>query len=138
MAKIIARFIIEIAGKPVENVQKALEKFKEQFEKEKEHFDVVEIDLAKPEINDESNLYSGFLDMEVKFKGINKLLGFIADYTPTSVEITEPSDIKFDSAELSATLNDMSSAMLKTNIELMRYKQAAGQMYKELEILKKK
>ena len=138
MAKIIARFIIEIAGKPVENVQKALEKFKEQFKKEKVSFKVTEIDLEKPVLNEESKLYSGFLDMEAKFEDIGKLLAFIIDYTPTSVEIVEPSDIKFDSAELSATLNDMSTNLLKTNIELMKYKQAASQMFRELEALKKK
>lgn len=138
MAKIIARFIIEIAGKPVENVQKALEKFKKQFEEEKNKFKLVEIDLNNPELSEDSKLYSGFLDMEIKFTDVGSMLGFIIDYTPTSIEIVEPSDLEFDSAEFSGTLNDMSASLLRTNIELMRYKQAAGQMYQELETLKKK
>lgn len=138
MAKIIARFIIEIAGKPVENVQNALEKFKEQFENESDKFKVVELELNEPEYSDESKIYSGFLDLELKFKGVEALLGFIIDYTPTSIEILEPQEIALDSNDLSGILNDMSASLLKTNIELMKYKQAASMMHKELQTLKKK
>ncbi len=138
MAKVIARFIIEIAGKPVENVENALNKFKDQFEAEKKKFKVVEIDVNKPELNEESKLYSGFLDMEVKFSSVETLLSFIIDYTPTSIEILEPQELDLDSLEFSNILNDMSSSLLKTNIELMKYKQAAAMMHKELQTLKKK
>lgn len=138
MAKVIARFIIEIAGKPVENVGNALNKFKDQFEAEKKKFKVVEIDVNKPELNEESKLYSGFLDMEVKFSSVETLLSFIIDYTPTSIEILEPQELDLDSLEFSNILNDMSSSLLKTNIELMKYKQAAAMMHKELQTLKKK
>ncbi len=138
MAKVIARFIIEIAGKPVENVENALNKFKDQFEAEKKKFKVVEIDVNKPELNEESKLYSGFLDMEVKFSSVEALLSFIIDYTPTSIEILEPQELDLDSLEFSNILNDMSSSLLKTNIELMKYKQAAAMMHKELQTLKKK
>ena len=138
MAKVIARFIIEIAGKPVENVENALNKFKDQFEAEKKNFKVVEIDINKPELNEESKLYSGFLDMEVKFSSVETLLSFIIDYTPTSIEILEPQELDLDSLEFSNILNDMSSSLLKTNIELMKYKQAAAMMHKELQTLKKK
>lgn len=138
MAKVIARFIIEIAGKPVENVENALNKFKDQFEAEKKKFKLVEIDVNKPELNEESKLYSGFLDMEVKFSSVETLLSFIIDYTPTSIEILEPQELDLDSLEFSNILNDMSSSLLKTNIELMKYKQAAAMMHKELQTLKKK
>ena len=138
MAKVIARFIIEIAGKPVENVENALKKFKDQFETEKDKFKVVEIDVNAPELNEESKLYSGFLDMEVRFKSVEALLSFIVDYTPTSIEILEPQELELDSLEFSNILNDMSSMLLKTNIELMKYKQAAAMMHKELQTLKKK
>ena len=138
MAKVIARFIIEIAGKPVENVENALNKFKDQFEAEKKKFKIVEIDVNKPELNEESKLYSGFLDMEVKFSSVETLLSFIIDYTPTSIEILEPQELDLDSLEFSNILNDMSSSLLKTNIELMKYKQAAAMMHKELQTLKKK
>lgn len=138
MTKIVSRFIIEIAGKPVQNVSAALEKFKIKFEEENENFKLIEIDLNEPELNEENGLYVGFLDLECKFEDISKLLGFVADYTPTSVEIVEPDTLKFDTSEFSGILNDVSNILLKTNVKLRKYEIAANQMHKELQELKKK
>lgn len=117
MSKITARFIIEISGKPQENVEKALEKFKNQFEEEKEQFTINSCSLEEPEYSEESKLYSGFLEVDAVFGDISDLLNFIADYNPTSIEIEEPSELSFDSSELAGILNDISSMILKANVE---------------------
>lgn len=117
MSKITARFIIEISGKPQENVEKALEKFKNQFEEEKEQFTINSCLLEEPEYSEESKLYSGFLEVDAVFGDISDLLNFIADYNPTSIEIEEPSELSFDSSELAGILNDISSMILKANVE---------------------
>jgi hypothetical protein len=131
-----SRFIIEIAGKPVENVQKALEKVKENLENETERFKIVEIDLEQPELHEETKLYSGFLEVEGKFPSIEHFFNFIIDYTPTSIEIIEPEYVSFDSAEFAGVLNDISQIVLSNITEkrtLQMQLQYAAKRIKELE-----
>lgn len=111
--KIVARFIIQIAGKPVENVDRALKLVLSKI-KEDKAFKVIESHIGEPELEDETTLYAGFLEVVIKFAEFNKILDFILDYTPSSIEVEEPSEITFDAPDLTAVLNDMSSAILKS------------------------
>ena len=135
MVKFEVRFIIEVAGKPVENVQKALEKVQEQLEGS-DKFKLVDCSLEKPVLNEENSLFSGFLDVEAKFKSASDLLGFIVDYTPTSIEIIEPEKVSFDSSDFAGLLNDVSSFMLASSMEKRKLQIAANQMFAELQQLK--
>ena len=132
MVNIVARFIIEIAGKPQENVEKALNRFKEDFEAEKELFKLISCDIEEPEFNEDSQLYSGFLEVDAKFKGVSSLLNFIADYTPTSIEIEEPEKLELGANELAGVLNDVSSMMLKTNVDKHKLEYQVKYLKKQL------
>lgn len=109
--KVIARFIIEIAGKPVENVEKALNLVLKKINDDK-RYKVVSSDVAEPILDEETTLYGGFLDIEIKFAEVNEILGFILDYTPSSVEVIEPEKISLDNNYLTGILNDMSLKLL--------------------------
>ncbi|MCA9486495.1 MAG: hypothetical protein H6500_00340 [Candidatus Woesearchaeota archaeon] len=115
--KIIARFIIQIAGKPEKNVVEAL-KLVETKLREHELFTVLESEVAEPEYDEETTLYSGFLDLEIRFPGPAELLGFVLDYTPNSVEIVEPQILKLEASELTGIMNDMSSHLLRTSAKI--------------------
>ena len=117
MAVIKSRFIVEIAGKPQENVQKALERFQKEFEEGGHFYKLVDCELEEPEYSEDSKLYVGFLEVDAKFKDISELLGFIVDFTPTSIEIESPEEFNLDANDLSGVLNDMSSMLLKSNLE---------------------
>lgn len=133
MVKITARFIIEIAGKPQENVQKALERFKDDFEKEKDLFKLISCEIEEPELSEESKLYSGFLEVDAKFKDVSSLLNFVADYTPTSIEIEEPEELTLDSFELAGVLNDVSAMVLKSNVERHKLRYHVNYLQKQLQ-----
>lgn len=132
MVKVEARFIIQIAGKPVENVQKALESVKSNLLKEEELCKVVECEIVEPELGEDGDLYSGFLDLEAKFNSIKKVLEFIADYSPSSVEIVEPQELKLDSNDFTEILNDISAKILRFQMEARTYKGHANFLAKKL------
>lgn len=138
MVKVEARFIIQIAGKPVEHVQKALEKVKENLLNEKELCNVIECEIVEPELGEEEDLYSGFLDLEVKFSSIKKVLEFITDYSPSSVEIIEPKELKLDANDFTEVLNDISSKILKFQMESRTYKGHANMLARKLHELENK
>ena len=131
--KITARFIIQIAGKPVENVQKALEHVLENLKKEKEKFKLLESSIEKAELDEETTLYSGFLDISASFADIKSILEFILDYTPTSIEIESPELIEMDNHVLTGVLNDMSNFILTSQNEIRKLRAHSHILAKKLE-----
>lgn len=117
--KISARFIIQIAGKPQENVEKALGVVEDKL-KNDDNFKLVESEISDVEIDDKSTLYSGFLDVLIKFNSAKDILGFIMDYTPNSVEIEEPDVIKVDNNDFSNILNDFSTFILAAQSQIRK------------------
>lgn len=115
--KIVSRFIIQIAGKPVANVTKALE-FVEKKIKEHQDYKVLDSEIVEPELDKETSLYSGLLDVQVKFEDIDSLFGFILDFAPNSVDIEEPENFNFDSAYFTGFLNDISSKLLRNSNQI--------------------
>jgi len=113
--KVIVRFIIEIGGKPVENVDKALNLVLNKLKDEKKKFKVLDSHLESPELDDKTTLYMGFIEVSVKFKDTSEILAFILDYTPTSVEIEEPETIELNAQDFTGILNDMSTSVLNLN-----------------------
>lgn len=117
--KVTARFIIEIAGKPKENVDKAL-KFVEKKLIDSKDFKVLDCEVVESEEDEKTTLFSGFLEATIKFKETKQLLSFILDYTPTSVEVEDPEKISFQAAELTDVLNHFSNHILKTTNEVRK------------------
>ena len=135
--KITARFVIQIAGKPIENVSKVLEKIEESI-KEDERFKLLDSEIIEPELDEETTMYSGLIELGIKFENSEKLMEFIVDYTPNSVEIEDPSTLKFDSVSFTAILNDMSSHLLKNSINLRQALIRIQILEKELRELQEK
>lgn len=112
--KIIGNFIIQIAGKPVEEVDKALKLVLTEI-KENEDMKVLEFEIIEPELEEETTLYSGLIELKIKFEDINSILEFILDYTPNSVEIESPEKIIMKSHNLTGILNNLSHILLDNN-----------------------
>ena len=138
MASIYAKFIIEIAGKPVENVEKALSMVLKQIEDEKGKFKLVESHVGNPELDEKSTLHCGFLDVEIKFKEFNKIFDFLLDYTPTSIEIIEPSKITFELNDLNTLLNDIGSNTLSAQSQIRNLNAHLHMMNKKIKELENK
>ena len=103
--EIRARLIIEVVGLPKEHVSETLNKLIEKIRddnvlilEKQEIFEPVELQDMK--------LFSSFVEADIKFPGIDKLVGFCFDFTPSSVEILEPMSFIFDAKFLNSMLND--------------------------------
>jgi hypothetical protein len=134
--KIKGRFIVEIAGKPQENVDKTLEKVQEKLNEKSNKFEVVESEIIPSELDERTTLYSGMIEFTLKFETSHDLIGFILDYTPTSVELEEPSEIKIDTTEFAGLLNNLSHKMLESLNTIRRLNATAIHLDKELKKLK--
>jgi len=110
--KIITRFIIEIGGKPVENVDKALKLVLDKLNNKENKFKLIDSHIGNSELDEKTTLYYGFIEAEVKFKEVNDIFNFILDYTPTSVEVLEPEHIEINSSGLTDLLNNVSNMSL--------------------------
>ncbi len=135
--KIIARFIIQIAGKPIENVEKALNFVLNKINEDKK-YKVLDSHIAQPELEKDSTIYAGFLDMEIKFNEAKDILDFIMDYTPSSVEVVEPETIVFDNNTLTGILNDMSSNILDSLNKVRHLNAHVHMLNKKIADLEKK
>lgn len=136
--KITARSIIQIAGKPKENVEKALNVVINKIKEQKEKYKIIESDIAPPELDEKTTLYSGLIETTIKFQNTEEILGFILDYTPSSIEIENPQNIKIEAHELTGMLNDISRIILNANMHLRNLSAQVQILKKENEELKGK
>jgi spermidine/putrescine-binding protein len=100
--EIHARAILEMLGGPKEYIEQTL---KDYVTKIKKDIEIVKEDYeeAKPQ----GKMFSTFVELEIKFKDILKLLDFCFEALPSSVEILAPEDLKFKSNDLTDFLNDL-------------------------------
>jgi len=110
--EIKARVIIEVVGSPKAHVEETLNKLIETIKSDselviekKEVFEAVEV----PELK----LFSAFVEADIKFVNIEKLIGFCFDYTPTSIEVIEPMTFMLDARFLNCMLNDVVTKLHK-------------------------
>ncbi|MBS3171908.1 hypothetical protein J4449_04850 [Candidatus Woesearchaeota archaeon] len=127
--EIRARLIIEVVGLPKEHVSETLNKLIEKIRddnvlilEKQEIFEPVELQDMK--------LFSSFVEADIKFPGIDKLVGFCFDFTPSSVEILEPMSFIFDAKFLNSMLNDFIT-------KLHRYTMLIRNLDAEYALLKK-
>lgn len=132
VGKIKARFIIQIAGKPFENVMKALEIVLKQLKEKKEDFTFISGEIEKPELDEETTLYSGFIDVTLEFEGIDFILDFILNYTPSSVEVEEPEEIELTNGALTGVLNELTNIILNSNNEVRKLRAQVHLLNKKL------
>jgi hypothetical protein len=125
--KVIARVVLNVAGKPKEHVEKSMGLVIENIGKEKD-IKVVKKKILKTQKKDEL-YFSAVAELEISCADASLLMGFCLDYMPSSVEIVEPEGLSFDAMELTGLLNDMLSKLHYVNVSY-------GEMKSENDLLK--
>ncbi|MFT4309075.1 MAG: hypothetical protein ACMXYL_01150 [Candidatus Woesearchaeota archaeon] len=98
--------IMEVMGKPQEHVAETMRLLLKKAKDTKE-LEVIEHHMEEPQkVEDDSTLYSGFLEMEIKLLNMETIFGFILDYMPSSLEISDPDEINFDLSTFNGFLSD--------------------------------
>ena len=110
--QIKARVIIEVVGMPKEHVKETLNNLIEKIKEDKE-LAIEKQEVFEPAELPDLKLFSAFVEADIKFSNIEKLIGFSFDFTPTSIEVLEPMSFIFDARFLNCILNDVVTKLHK-------------------------
>lgn len=109
---ILARAIIEVAGKPKKYVEDTLKNYTKTIGNES--VIVIKSDLSPAKKHDD--IFAAFMEMEILFKNVNDLIYFCFDYMPSNIEIYDPQELVYKTRELNAFINTMQTKLHDANI----------------------
>jgi hypothetical protein len=96
--------VIEVVGKPKEHVEEAMRLLLKKLKEEK-GVDVLEGKVHKPK--EQGIFFSSFVELELLVKNMAVFTTICFDYMPSSVEITEPVNMKMNVRDIADFINDM-------------------------------
>ena len=109
MEKIHASFVIEIMGRPPENIKEALSQILTSMEKER-GVKILNKELHEPmPLEDAKDLFTAFMNIELEMESITNYIGMIFTYLPSHVEIIKPEKVSI----LKVDLNDLGNSILQ-------------------------
>lgn len=125
---ITIKALIEIVGFPENHVNESMEKVLEMLSKEPT-MKIIEKAIEKAKKIKE--LWSSFVELEIDLDDLTALNKFCFDYLPTSIEIQDVKEVKFEAKEITNFLNDMLA-------KIHQYNHAVRNLHAEIIILKQK
>jgi len=115
---ILIKIMLQIAGSPPEHIDKTMELVLEKIRGTKDAKVVKEeVYKAKPDETD-TKVFISFSEIEMLVKNINVMTGLVYDYMPASIEILEPTELKFSSHDQTMFLNDILARLHKIDMVL--------------------
>lgn len=113
--QVLARIIIEVLGAPKDYVEEAIQLV---VDKVHELEDAEVVSESTFEAEEKGKLFSTFSEMEIWFKDLDALTRFLFDFTPSSVEIMQPVELKLKSNFVSGFMNDFLLKMHDLGLKL--------------------
>lgn len=111
MSNIQARLVLEILGRPPENVTQALTALIEKMGKEK-GVKIIEKQLHEPvPVEDSKDLYTTFAEVTVEMESVANFFGIIFVYLPSHIEIISPERIELSNYDLNGLGNALTQRM---------------------------
>lgn len=114
-----ARLIFEGIGRPAEHLTEALNQLLESLSKEK-GLTLVNKQINEPkklenkdqdgklvEVTEQQQLYTAFIEAEIKVENLLKLFDICFRYMPAHVEMIYPENIKLNNGDMNAVLNGL-------------------------------
>jgi len=136
--KLLANVVLEIVGAPKEHVDSTLNTVIEKIKEEKgikiSHQEIGNAENI--EIGNVKSLFSAFVELDIEFSSVSRLLNFCFDFMPSSVEILEPEDLSLDFHKFSSFLNDLLAQLHKYDMALKNTHAKNVMLQRELEKLK--
>jgi hypothetical protein len=127
--KIKVKALITMIGTPKEHLEKILNDYIQELKTE-EGVKVISEDYVGAEQKEHKNMFSAFVEVEVEFEDINKLMWFCFDYMPTSIEIITPDHLNYSAPEFSNYLNEIQSKLHKLDMLIKNF-EAENQVLKK-------
>ncbi len=128
------RLIIEIAGSPKENVDKAMLLLGEKFGEGVLDLKVRKKSVKEPQqIKGHDKVWSGFIEFEVDVKDLPTAVGIVFDYLPSSIEIVEPDQLLVQIADINVIINDLAARLHQYDAALKMLRAENFMLKKKLE-----
>ncbi len=112
---ILARVIIEVLGAPKEYVEESIQLVIDRIN-EVDRAEVVSESTYEAEAK--GKLFSTFSELEIWFKDLDTLTKFLFEFTPSSVEIMQPSKLSLGANFVSGLMNDFLLKMHDLGLKL--------------------
>jgi hypothetical protein len=139
-----AHLMFEVVGKPADFIDASLNKLIEELEKEK-GVEVLEKtqEKAKPyevktETGEKTDLFSTYAEVQVCIENLKRFTEIIFDYMPSSIEITDPSEIKLKTQDANLLLNELASNLHKYDLSNKQLVFQRNVLFNKLQELQKK
>ena len=107
---ISATAVVEIMGKPKEHVEKILDEVSKKIGEQGYTSERVEVMPVEPLESDEG-LFSGFFEVDLTLKNHEQLFGFIQDFNPTSIEVSDPDEFEMSLADYNALVTTVAATV---------------------------
>ncbi len=114
------KFIIPIVGSPEDHVTSSLKLLQGRILKESGIKEIATKLNAPRKLPESEKLFSGFLEFELLVNELNKLMGIMYDYLPSSIEIIAPVKIHEDTQKLTEILNDLATNLHRYSETIIR------------------
>lgn len=112
--------LFEVVGNPPEFIEKTLAGVVEEIKNEKGiQILLSKINESKPYAN-EKKMFSTFAEVELLVENLKRLLEFVFDFMPSSLEIFEPEELKTKISDCNAFLNDLAVRLHKYDMTLRK------------------
>jgi hypothetical protein len=131
MNKIQVRIILEILGRPAENVQQGLSSLIKRISSESGVRIIEETTHAPIEVKTAKDLYSSFSELVLELDSLDYYFGILFAYMPSHVEIITPENLSISNQNL----NELGNRILQ---RLHEYDSIAKKMVMDRDILMKK
>jgi hypothetical protein len=106
--------IIEIAGKPASHLKEVMKKVIEEELMKNPGIKLIYHKIHEPKSVEETpNIFSTFTEIEFLAEDVGKVIGFVFDYMPASVEIVAPKDLSLNMNDANSLINDLAAKMHK-------------------------
>ena len=118
---ILVRTIIEMLGKPKDHLEKIIRDYVEELGKET-GVNVTKTDFAEAKQKEDSkDMFSCFVELEVEFQGIDKLMWFCFDFMPSSIEILNPEKFEYSAADFTSYINEIQTKLHKLDMLIKNF-----------------
>lgn len=137
------QLILEILGRPTENVKQALSSIVTKLGNE-QHVKILEHTFHEPvPVKDAENLYTAFADITLEISSLEAYFSVLFVYMPSHVELLYPEHITLTNTELNAFANSImqrmhqydavvKNALIERDIFLRKVQELAPQVFHEI------
>jgi DNA-binding Lrp family transcriptional regulator len=107
---ITATAIVQIIGKPKDHLEKVITEVSEKIGELGYRSERVEIMPVEP-LEGNEGLYSGLFEVDLLLKNHEQLFGFIQDFNPTSIEVSDPEEFEMSLADYNGLVTTVASTV---------------------------